>query len=352
MKIKNWLLVPVLTLAVGLTGCSRSVSGSYVQQAPRMAALLQLTETPDKRLIGTVQTIALQDNGSLYQNTSNLSGAVDGDTLTITVESGSFADAKRNLSGKVSGSTIDLVVPAGGSQPPFHALFEKSEISRFVTASSQLSDQSKASLAKQQAIREKAAAEQLALQQKAAAEQARLQRIAQMDDAVTKLVRDLNELSAKQTKLTEQVNVINKRYADSVRYAQKLLQREQQLVAMNTSQGKSNAKSVNHDLASLLHNVKNLDRDVRDSFTKWERIFSAVDSRILETQSYCQNPSGNAPPPVVAHAGQCQAMVDAIAAYRTVQPKLKATVKVAVDAMTQAFGELPSIQSEADLLLK
>ena len=340
MKYDNWLKVAVLACVLTLAGCSRSVSGSYFSQNVLFAQLLQLTETPDKHLIGTIQTVTLQDNGSLERDTANVTGAVDGDTVAISIEAG-FLGGSRNVSGKISGQTIDLIVPAKGNRLAHHAVYTKADVAQFETASNELLTIGNAMMVKQRLQ-----------QQKAAAAQARQQRVDQMDSAASQLAKDLNTTTASQKQLSDRVGAISKRYADYVGHARVLLQKERQLLAINTNQSRANARVVHSNLAFLTSKVKSMDRDVRNLFTKWDQVFARADVRILETQRYCQEPSGNTAMPLLAHSGTCQQLMSAIALYRTSLSQMKADAKAPGDSIDQAFAEVTRINSESDSLLK
>jgi len=123
----------VLVLALALTGCfDRSVSGMYVAKGVSDADLMQLTQSPDGKLVGSLQHVSLKTNGSLETDQFNVSGAVDGHNLTLTVAKLGLPFAQ-NISGAVSASGLDLSV-AGNTGAAVLAHYDRGSVDDFNSA--------------------------------------------------------------------------------------------------------------------------------------------------------------------------------------------------------------------------
>ncbi len=99
-------ILVIMSIVISLSACfDRSISGSYVAKDSSSAELLQLTQAQDGKIVGTLQHIALKSGGGIETETSmtNVSGVVDGKSLTLTVSLASLP-ISRNLSGTVTAS--------------------------------------------------------------------------------------------------------------------------------------------------------------------------------------------------------------------------------------------------------
>lgn len=106
-------LAVIASSSLILAGCGkRSISGSYVAHAGNKADLLQLTESGGHRLAGTFRHIELTEEGTLASTNDNLSGSVDGDSITLRVMTVPLPGGE-NVSGIVTDSGIDLMVGEG-----------------------------------------------------------------------------------------------------------------------------------------------------------------------------------------------------------------------------------------------
>jgi len=68
-------------LLVGLAGCSltsHSISGAYIAQSPQFVELLQLTQSADGQLLGSLQHFEIKADGTPVQQTMSVSGSTDG----------------------------------------------------------------------------------------------------------------------------------------------------------------------------------------------------------------------------------------------------------------------------------
>lgn len=103
-----------LLLAIGaallLAGCSHhaSVSGGYIARGEGFAEFLQLTQTPDGQVLGTLESVRVKPNGTVENNTANVSGSMADQAVTLIVKpTGLFATAQ-NISGQLDGNAIVL----------------------------------------------------------------------------------------------------------------------------------------------------------------------------------------------------------------------------------------------------
>lgn len=98
----------IMSIVMSLAACfDRSISGSYVVKDSSSAELLQLTQTQDGKIVGTLQHIALKSGGGIETSMANVSGVVDGENLTLTVSLAGLP-ISRNLSGTVTASALEL----------------------------------------------------------------------------------------------------------------------------------------------------------------------------------------------------------------------------------------------------
>ena len=114
-------ILVIMSIVISLSACfDRSISGSYVAKDSSSAELLQLTQAPDGKVVGTLQYIALKSGGGIETSMANVSGVVDGESLTLTVSLLGFP-VGRNLSGTVTASALELnLVGTAGAVASVH----------------------------------------------------------------------------------------------------------------------------------------------------------------------------------------------------------------------------------------
>src|SRR5215469_12114746 len=66
-----------------LAGCHRNISGYYLASDNSAVLWLQVVRTSDNHLTGQLAAKFLKPNGSIEQDTVEVSGAVDGENFTI-----------------------------------------------------------------------------------------------------------------------------------------------------------------------------------------------------------------------------------------------------------------------------
>ncbi|QUG93157.1 hypothetical protein GR140_30830 (plasmid) [Pseudomonas putida] len=121
------VIMSVLTL---LSACfDSSISGSYVAKDSSSAELLQLTEAQDGKIVGTWQQIALKSSGGIETSMANVSGVVDGESLTLAV-SLTGLPMSQNFSGTVTTSALELNL-VGGAGAVAKAHFTRGSVADF-----------------------------------------------------------------------------------------------------------------------------------------------------------------------------------------------------------------------------
>ncbi|NWA05396.1 hypothetical protein [Pseudomonas gingeri] len=129
-QTRMMLLVPIVLMLVGCF--ERSVSGTYVAKRESGAELMQLTQTSDGKLVGSLQRVALNTQGALEKLQLNVIGAVDGESLTLTMARVGIP-ITQNFSGAVTDSGLELNM-VDNSGAALQARFARSNIEEFNAA--------------------------------------------------------------------------------------------------------------------------------------------------------------------------------------------------------------------------
>ncbi len=111
-----------MAAALSLSACTgRSLSGLYVangvdttHQQPSVVEALRITQAGPNDVTGTIESVTIGNDGRPQSSAFNITGKVDGDRLTLTVEAGPFQSLWGNLSGTTTGSAISLSWLANG----------------------------------------------------------------------------------------------------------------------------------------------------------------------------------------------------------------------------------------------
>ena len=98
-----------LAVLVLLTGCKRDISGTYLGSDAATVVWLQLVRTPDNHLTGQLSASLLKADGTIDRRSVSVTGAVDGESVTLTGHgflglqtdslSGTFESGKLTLTG-------------------------------------------------------------------------------------------------------------------------------------------------------------------------------------------------------------------------------------------------------------
>jgi hypothetical protein len=90
-----------------MAGCHQDISGSYIASDNSSVCWLQLVRTPDNRLTGQLAVSTLKPDGTVEQNSIPLTGAVDGENVTLS-GSGFLGLQSFTLAGTLHGNTLTL----------------------------------------------------------------------------------------------------------------------------------------------------------------------------------------------------------------------------------------------------
>ncbi|MGN7738646.1 hypothetical protein ACTJKT_01440 [Pseudomonas sp. 22526] len=114
-------ILVIMSIVISLSACfDRSISGSYVAKDSSSAELLQLTQAQDGKIVGTWQHIALKSSGGIETSMTNVSGVVDGESLTLAVSLAGLP-ISQNFSGTVTASALELnLVGSAGAVAKAH----------------------------------------------------------------------------------------------------------------------------------------------------------------------------------------------------------------------------------------
>jgi hypothetical protein len=120
-----------------MVGCQRSISGSYLAGDKSATVWLQVVRTPDNHLTGQMAANVLKPDGTIEQNSASITGAVDGDNVTIQ-GSRFFGFESFVFSGTLSGNVLTLT---GAQSTPL--TFTRSTPAEFQAKVAELNAQSK-----------------------------------------------------------------------------------------------------------------------------------------------------------------------------------------------------------------
>ena len=111
MNLRSVLLFVGVLACTGSSWSNTTASGSYLSRGQGFAELLQITQTSDGRLIGTLSHAALKADGTIEQSRDGLTGAVDGHSITLVTNAP--LSLGTSMSGTIEGNLITLVFPSG-----------------------------------------------------------------------------------------------------------------------------------------------------------------------------------------------------------------------------------------------
>ena len=159
----------VIAVFVLLTGCKQDISGTYLASDNASVVWLQIVRTPDNHLTGQLATSVMKPDGSIDRKSTPVTGAVDGENVTLTA-TGFFGLDAATFSGTFEGSTLTLT---GVEPTPF--VLKRSPLADYQAQVSALNKRS------QNIIAAKTAA-----QSRQRTEQAQKNFVAQIDQLITK----------------------------------------------------------------------------------------------------------------------------------------------------------------------
>lgn len=107
----KWRAAGTLLGVLVLAGCSHSLSGTYEAGDASDVAGLQLTENKDQQLMGSLNIVAMNRDGTLIRSGYSITGGTtDGRAITLTMKANGLFGEAANIAGTVSGSSIDLTL--------------------------------------------------------------------------------------------------------------------------------------------------------------------------------------------------------------------------------------------------
>lgn len=138
------LLVAVSLL---LSGCWRhEVSGKYIAKFTNGVYWLQLVQTPDGHLTGQIEILVLGADGKVEYNNLSITGAADGNNVSMSLKPISFLPFTVTASGALDGDKLTLTGGFTGGQPTTVVLV-RSDVSDYQAQANALNMQSSSILA-------------------------------------------------------------------------------------------------------------------------------------------------------------------------------------------------------------
>lgn len=108
---------------------AEGISGTYVETNPTSAFLIQIVQTSDGRLTGHYAQIALQPDGRIQETNASITGASDGHTVALTMQSTVPLSGSLSLSGTLEGTLLH--VSGGGYSGTLNLNLSKADESAF-----------------------------------------------------------------------------------------------------------------------------------------------------------------------------------------------------------------------------
>lgn len=103
------LLALILTVIAAPSFAQSGLSGTYVSASPRSAEMIFLVQTPDGRITGRLESMALDEAGKTTSSSFTVEGAGDGSTVMLTIRSALLSlGSPPSLSGAFDGDVLNL----------------------------------------------------------------------------------------------------------------------------------------------------------------------------------------------------------------------------------------------------
>lgn len=316
----------IVGAALLLAACGdHSASGSYVSRAAYETTLLQITETPDHRFTGTLSHASLNKDGTLSSSTANVSGSVDGSSITLTVLATPLP-LGQNFSGTISVTGIDITIASGAQPGVVH--FAKGSPSDFGAMVHQLG---------------------LAGQPIIAARQHN-QQVNDLNRRVNSLTRELNTFVALARKRLEQNPTAAAYYARAVSLEQAKLERAQRLAATGNPVAQGQAGVIVGQMAVDKAQVSTVDDSITQAETNESTAATRLNAEISKWKEVCPDEHNFKLSDAVPDMHLCKELSGAIAAYNAVLPQLRDTLEAASRVKEQAHTRFATIWQAADTL--
>lgn len=102
-----WILLCGLAIPIA-PASAEDLSGTYIGKASNGAFLVQLVETSDGHLTGRYEQVLLQPGGKIDDMNAVITGAVDGQTVVVTIKPSEFLSGTIAASGTIEGRLLHL----------------------------------------------------------------------------------------------------------------------------------------------------------------------------------------------------------------------------------------------------
>jgi len=210
-RVRRIKWAAALGLITALAGCGpKSISGGYLGKSPGTVVWLQLVETPDKHITGQLNTTSIDKNGKLLYITAPVTGAVDGESISLSFRRDALLAATVQLAGTVNGDTLNLRGGPTGEEVILH----RAKDDELTAEKQELAAQSQRFLAAKAEAAQRADA---------------ARREKQQLDEVRSLTQSVTRLNADVPRRVAQLLTAEKAYADITAKMRKLVQRQQAL---------------------------------------------------------------------------------------------------------------------------
>lgn len=117
----HFRFAPILCVAAALillSGCSRhDVSGKYLAKFTNGIYWMQLVKTPDNHVTGQFDTLILGIDGKVEYNTLAVTGAADGNNISLLLKPNSVLPFTVTASGSIDGDKLTLMGGFTSNQP-------------------------------------------------------------------------------------------------------------------------------------------------------------------------------------------------------------------------------------------
>lgn len=213
-----------LTMAL-MTGCQRNISGSYLASDNSAVVWLQVVRTPDNHLTGQLATNVLKPDGNIEQNSITISGAIDGDNVTI--QGSQFLGLESFvLSGTLNGNVLTLT---GAQSIPL--TFTRSTSDEFQARVAELNARSRSIIQAKAAAQARLQAEQAEAQARFQAQQEATQARMQADEAQRNFINAIDQIIGKMQRFGSEADVHLARFPGAEKRYQAITTRISQYVA-------------------------------------------------------------------------------------------------------------------------
>ncbi len=321
MKIKLKVLATFSVLLL-LAGClERSVSGTYVSSQSSSAELLQLTQTKDQQLVGTIQRATLTPDGRIVNTTTNVAGVVDGENLTLTIFN-ALLQIGDNFGGAVTSSGLDITVPASsGSTKTGTVRFDRGTLGDYNAAVGKLTEAGAVIQANNQHNR----------------------RVEVLNREANLLTQGLKDFVIRAQRMIEQQPHIIEYYTKAVSTEQARLDLAQHLATGNDrQQGQAQALigQINASEANILNASDGVDQAHQEILEREARL----NAGIQRFTGICLGSTNTVKPgDAIPSMGPCRSLISAVADYKAALGRLHSTRSTVLQAKATGLKQLNEI---------